>query len=268
MLEDGLYFHTWSPNKDTKAAVILVHGLGEHCHRYEALAAHLNQNGIAVCAMDLPCHGQSAGPRGHIESFGDYQTAVLTLVEKAQADFPQVPLFLLGHSMGGLIASHLLLEHQSLFKGALLSGAAIQSPQEPPAWQQSIIKGMAKLFPKAKMIALDASKVSRDPKVVEAYFADPLVSDEKLSARFLASMMETMNAVKAGAQNISLPIIIMHGTEDVMTATSGSEFLHDHVSSSDKTLRLYDGLYHEIFNEPEGPKIFEEITAWMHERLS
>ncbi len=267
MLDNSLYFQTWAPKTNAKAVVLIVHGLGEHCHRYEALAAHLNDTNIAVCSMDLPCHGKSEGPRGHIDSFDDYQDATLKLVDKTKKEFSDCPLFIIGHSMGGLIVSRLLLNHQHLFAGALLSGAAIESPQEPPKWQQSLIKGIAKIFPKAKMIALDASKVSRDPKVVEDYFADPLVSKEKLSAQFLASMMDAMTEVKDNAAKIDLPILIMHGTEDVMTKPDGSEFLHATINSTDKTLKLYQGLYHEIFNEPERDAIYAEMTDWIEARL-
>jgi alpha-beta hydrolase superfamily lysophospholipase len=150
----------------------------------------------------------------------------------------------------------------------MLSGAAIQSPQEPPAWQVATIKLVAKLFPKAKMLALDASAVSRDPAVVEKYMADPLVSKEKLSAQFLVSMTEAMQQCKNNAKKITLPLKIMHGSADVMTAPSGSQLLHDTVSSSDKEVTIYQGLFHEIFNEPEGDTIFAEMVTWMDARLS
>ena len=268
MQNEQLYFQQWMPSAAPKAAIVLVHGLGEHCHRYQALAAHLNNNGIALSSMDLPGHGQSKGKRGHIDSFEDYQDAVLKLVNTTKQKLPDIPLFLLGHSLGGLISSKLLLKHQSEFTGALLSGAAILSPQEPPAWQQSIIKAIAKWFPTTKMLALDASKVSRDPEVVDAYYSDPLVSHEKLSAQFLVSMLMAMEEVKGNANRITLPLYIMHGTADVMTSPQGSQLLFDLASSATKELKLYDGLYHEIFNEPEGPEIFAEMTSWIDQRLS
>jgi alpha-beta hydrolase superfamily lysophospholipase len=227
--DDGLYYRHW-PAADTKAVVILIHGLSEHCQRYEHLAASLNQSGYALSSMDLPGHGRSDGIRGHIDSFEVFQKAALALYSRTQSSHPNTPIFLLGHSMGGLIAAQLLLNHQHKFQGAMLSGAAIQSPQEPPAWQVAIIKFVAKFFPKAKMLALDASAVSRDPAVVEKYMADPMVSKEKLSAQFLVSMTEAMEQCKNHATSITLPLKIMHGSADVMTAPSGSQFLHDSVS--------------------------------------
>lgn len=269
-LEKGLYFRHWGPANESatpKAVVMLVHGLGEHCQRYEHLGKHLNNAGYALSSMDLPCHGQSDGIRGHIDSFDVYENAVLELYSHTTALYPDVPVFLLGHSLGGLIATKFLLNHQDKFSGAMLSGAAIQSPQEPPAWQVAIIKTVAKLFPKAPMLALDASAVSRDPAVVEKYMSDPLVSHAKLSAQFLVSMTDTMDDCKDRAKFINLPIKIMHGSADVMTAPEGSQLLHDSVGSKDKTITLYDGLYHEIFNEPEGDSIFAEMVNWMGTRV-
>lgn len=265
--ENGLYYRYW-PATNTKAVVILIHGLGEHCQRYEHLAAHLKQSGYALSSMDLPGHGNSEGVRGHVDSFKVFEQAVLKLYSRTQSRHPDTPIFLLGHSMGGLIATQLLLNHQRKFQAAMLSGAAIQSPQEPPSWQVGIIKLVAKFFPKAKMLALDASAVSRDPAVVEKYMDDPMVSKEKLSAQFLVSMTATMEQCKDNAASITLPLKIMHGSADVMTAPSGSQFLYDSVASSDKQMTLYDGLFHEIFNEPEGETIFTEMVSWMDARIA
>lgn len=273
-LENGLYFRHWpvtsknTPASSPKAVVILVHGLGEHCQRYESLAVHLNSAGYAVSSMDLPSHGKSDGIRGHINSFNDFEEALLKLHTHTQMLYHSTPLFLLGHSMGGLIATKFLLNHQDKFAGAMLSGAAILSPQEPPAWQVVIIKIIAKLFPKAPMLALDASAVSRDPKVVEKYMNDPLVSQAKLSAQFLVSMTNTMDECKDKAKSIHLPIKIMHGSADVMTAPQGSQLLYDSITSKDKMITLYEGLYHEIFNEPEAEKIFDELVHWMDQRIT
>jgi alpha-beta hydrolase superfamily lysophospholipase len=265
--DNGLYYRHW-PATNSKAVVVLIHGLGEHCQRYEHLAADLNQAGYSLSSMDLPGHGKSDGIRGHIDSFEVFEKAVLELYSRTKKSHPDTPIFLLGHSMGGLIAAQLLLNHQDKFQGAMLSGAAIQSPQEPPAWQVAIIKIVAMLFPKAKMLALDASAVSRDPAVVEKYMADPMVSKEKLSAQFLISMTDAMQHCKDHAASISLPLKIMHGSADVMTAPSGSQFLHNSVASSDKQVTIYDGLYHEIFNEPEGETIFAEMVSWMDARIT
>ncbi len=265
--ENGLYYRQWPTSQviDSRT-VLLVHGLGEHCERYGPLAAALNDAGYNVCSMDLPGHGKSEGTRGHIDSFKDYHQAVLGLRAKIDDWYPNRKVFLLGHSMGGLISTQLLLDHQDLFAGALLSGAAIQSPQAPPSWQISLIKLISKVAPKAGMLELDASKISRDPEVVKTYMNDPLVNKGKLSAKFLVAMFAAMNECQTRASAINLPIRIMHGSDDVMTASAGSELLYNKVSSTDKELKIYDGLFHEIFNEPEAPEIYTEIIDWLDKR--
>ena len=265
--ENGIYHRHWPVTKgETKAAVLLVHGLGEHCERYTALAEAFNEAGYAVASIDLPGHGQSSGQRGHIDNFADFEKAALALYTQIQQWHPDKPIYLLGHSMGGLISAHMLIEHQNLFQGALLSGAAIQSPQQPPAWQIGIMKLVAKVAPKAGMLLLDASAVSRDPAVVETYMNDPLVNKGKLSAKLLVEMFGTMADTKQHADAIKLPIRIMHGSADVMTAAAGSEWLYQHVASADKELKIYEGLYHEIFNEPEQLEIYQEMVAWLDAR--
>lgn len=217
--------------------------------------------------MDLPCHGQSEGTRGHVDSFDIFQDATLELYERVKQHKLNTPLFILGHSMGGLIVTKFLQSHQDKFQGALLSGAAIESPQEPPAWQVGMITLIAKLLPKLGALQLDASGISRDPTVVEKYMADPLVDKSKLSAKFLVEMFKAMKQVKQAANTINLPILIMHGGDDPMTAPSGSQFLYNNISSEDKELNIYDGLMHEIFNEPEAMSIYKEITDWLNKRV-
>lgn len=271
-IEDGIYYRHWplvnQHQGSEKAAILLVHGLGEHCGRYSALAAALNNANYAVCSIDLPGHGQSEGDPGHIDRFADFEKAVLSLHGKIQQWYPNRPIFILGHSMGGLISTHFVLEHQDLFKGALLSGAALQSPQVPPAWQMAIMKVISMIVPRFGALTLDASCISRDPAVVDKYMNDPLVNKGKLSARLLVEMFKTMAECIERASEIKLPIRVMHGGGDVMTAPAGSELLHSRVSSSDKELAIYDGLYHEIFNEPEAEEIFAEVVSWLNQRQS
>ena len=263
--EDGLYFRTWKVDKPI-GAVVLIHGLGEHCQRYDYIASKLNKAKLTVYSLDLPGHGRSDGPRGHIESFDDYAKSVLMLLQKAEKELPQIPKYLIGHSMGGLIAAQFLLEYQDRFRGAVLSGPAIQSPQEPPAWQVVIIKSIARILPKAKMLALDASGISKDPEVVEKYMNDPLVSQEKLSARFLVAMTGVMEEVKVRCNEITLPLLLMHGSEDPMTSPVGTEFLFENCKSVDKEKHIFKGLLHEIFNEPEKEKVIQKTINWLKQR--
>lgn len=266
--ENGIYYRQWETDREPHAAILLVHGLGEHCQRYDAIAAHLNQANYSVFSMDLPNHGRSQGPKGHIDSFDQFLNAVKTTLQHIQATHSGLPIFLLGHSMGGLIASRFLLDEQNHFAGAILSGPAIESPAPPPAWQVGLMTLISKLFPKLGMLTLDGSLVSRDPAVVKAYMDDPLVNDNKLSAKLIVELFRTMDEVKQGAAKISLPLLIMHGEADGLTAPSGSQWLHDNIASNDKTLKLYPELFHEIFNEPEAPSIYTEVVTWLDQRAN
>ena len=217
-----LYHQAWSPDGEVRAGVLLVHGLGEHSSRYTHVAQHLTDRGYAVHALDHYGHGKSDGHPGYVERFSVYLDGVAALLEEAQKANPGVPLFLVGHSMGGLIAASFLLEHQDAFRACVLSGPAIKSDQAPPAIVIAIIKLIALLAPTAPLIALDATGVSRDPDVVAAYMQDPLVHHGKLSARLLAEMSAAMKRTLARAGEIRLPIILMHGDADQLTSPSGS----------------------------------------------
>lgn len=266
--DNGLYYRQWTNLDNPKAAIMLVHGLGEHCQRYEPLAAHLNAAGYSVYSMDLPNHGNSAGPKGHIESFDKFLDAASGLYQRIVSDNADAPVYLLGHSMGGLISSRFLIDHQDKFKGAILSGPAIQSPQSPPSWQIGLMKVISMFAPKLGMLELDSNLVSRDPAVVKDYLDDPLVNDNKLSAKLLVEMFKTMGEVADNAAKISLPLLIMHGAEDQLTSPSGSQWLNQEVASSDKTLKIYPELFHEIFNEPEAPTVFADVVSWLDARVS
>jgi alpha-beta hydrolase superfamily lysophospholipase len=169
--------------------------------------------------------------------------------------------------MGGLIAASFLLEHQDEFRACVLSGPAIKSDQAPPAIVIALIRLIAMLAPTAPLIQLDASGVSRDSDVVNAYMNDPLVHHGKLSARLLSEMSAAMKNMLARAGEVHIPIILMHGDADQLTAPSGSIELHEGLASQDKTLKMYPDLYHEIFNEPEQDAVLSDMSDWLEARL-
>ena len=260
---DAKQFEQRWPVDNQKATVVIVHGLGEHSGRYTPLVQALNAAGYGAASLDLPGHGVSAGKRGHIDDFVDFHAPVLALTLDLRRQQPDTPIFILGHSMGGLIVSHMMPDHQDLFDGILLSGAAIKSPQQPPDWQIGLTGLIAKVAPTLGLIKLDIKGLCRDERVVEQYLQDPLVNRDKLSARFICEMFNAMQETRANASAISRPIIIMHGGDDVITDPSGSQLLFDTVSSTDKSLQIYPGFYHEIFNEPEAAKVFTDLISWL-----
>ena len=257
-----LFERRW-PVENPKATIVIVHGLGEHSGRYESLVKTLNQSGYAAASVDLPGHGKSAGKRGHIDDFIDYHAAILALTLDLHRQQPDTPVFILGHSLGGLIVSHMMHDHQELYEGILLSGASIQSPQQPPDWQIGITGLIAKIAPNLGMINLDINGLCRDQTVIEQYLQDPLVNRSKLTARFITEMFKAMQTTVDKASEIFKPILIMHGGDDIITDPAGSQMLFDKVSATDKTLKIYNGFYHEIFNEPEAAQVFADVVGWL-----
>jgi alpha-beta hydrolase superfamily lysophospholipase len=262
-----LFQQTWEPDGQTLAVVLLVHGLGEHSGRYAHVAEHLTERGFAIYTLDHYGHGKSDGHAGFVERFSVYLDGVGALLDKARDEQPDVPFFLIGHSMGGLIAATYLLDNQDAFKACVLSGPALKTDQAPPALLLALNRLLSKLVPTLPMIQLDASGVSRDPAVVDAYVNDPLNFHGKLSARLIAELSATMDDTLSRASEIRIPLILLHGEKDVLTAPSGSQEMFDNVSSDDKTLKIYRGLFHEIFNEPEKETVLLEMSAWLEAQL-
>ena len=262
-----IFFQYWSPEQDARAVLAIVHGAAEHSGRYARFADHFVRKGYACAALDHIGHGRSQGSPGYIRNFADYIETLDRFCGQVRTDFPGVPLVLLGHSMGGLISSCYLLQNQRGFAGCILSGPAIQTDLQPPWWQRMLIRFFSVVAPKLGVLQLDASGVSRDPLEVQQYIDDPLVYGGKLSARKVAQLFAAMERIQEQASEISLPLLLLHGSADTLTSPSGSRFLYEKASSSDKTLKIYPGLYHEIFNEPERGDVFADIESWLDARI-
>ena len=264
----SIYFQCWEPEAAPRAVLLVAHGAGEHSARYQPLAQFFAGHNYVVAALDHAGHGYSEGVPGHVDSFQDYLHDLAIFQRQIAARFAGVPMLLLGHSMGGLIGCNYLLRHQDEFVGAVLSGPAIKTDLEPGVVQMALLRLLALLLPRLRMLKLNAEGVSRDPLVVQDYVEDPLVFHGKMSVRMLRELFSGMRAVEVAAADITLPILILHGGADVMTSPEGSRFLQQHIGSSDKTLKIYPGLYHEIFNEPERAEVLENVLNWCDSRLS
>ena len=260
----GAKLHTtrWLPAGAPKAVVLLAHGFAEHAGRYAHVAKRLTDAGYAVYAIDHWGHGRSDGTPGFVprfSAFTDGMVELLTLVEVNHGDTPRL---LLGHSMGGLIATLFLIARQDAFVAAALSGPAIVPAAPPSRFTVWISRFLSRFFPRLGVLALDANGVSRDPAVVAAYLADPLVYTGKIGARLGKEFMDAMAAAQAGAHRITLPILLQHGAADSLAAADGSRYLYDHVASADKRLAIYPGLFHEIYNEPEQGAVLDDLVGW------
>jgi alpha-beta hydrolase superfamily lysophospholipase len=266
-LPSGLFCRQWQPEGPARGSVIIVHGLGEHSGRYQLLAEIFAARGLTVIAMDHPGHGESPGHRVFVKSLDDFSTGVRECRAHLAAADADLPCFILGHSMGGLIVSRLMLEDQSQYRGALLSGPAFEAGEPPSPILLKLVGLLAKVLPRLGVLALDANGVSRDPKVVEAYNNDPLVNHGKVTAGLAYALLTTMGSVLERAGEITLPLLVMHGEADSMAAPSGSEHFVARVGSQDLSFTLLPQLYHEIFNEPEGPQIMAAFADWIDARL-
>jgi alpha-beta hydrolase superfamily lysophospholipase len=265
--EANIYYKGWLPDGEVKAGLFLVHGLGEHCCRYDNHVNYFVPKGYAIYGLDHLGHGKSDGQQEVIERFSDY-TDTLTIYYKMVKGWQAgKPIFIMGHSMGGLIASYYLLDHQADFNGAILSAPAIKVSDNISTTTITMGKMLSVIAPKAGVLALDPTGISRDPEVVKAYVEDPLVFHGKTPARLAAEMLKAMQRVTAEVEKITLPIIVVQGSEDRLIDPEGAQMLYDKAGSKDKTLKIYQGAYHEVHNEPEREIMFKDVETWLASRL-
>lgn len=258
-----IFYQCWLPEAEPKAVLLVVHGLAEHGGRYMNLVNHFLPLGYAVHAVDHLGHGRSEGTRAYVERFADYTETISSFREIVRDRHKEKPVFLVGHSMGGLIGAIYLLSHQKELAGAVLSGPAVKAPDNISAVTLFAGKVLSALMPKLGLIQLDAEGVSRDPAVVKAYMTDPLVYRGKVTARLGAEMIKAMGQVGAEASRISLPLLILQGGADRLVPPAGAQMLHEGVSSADRKIILYEGFYHEVFNEPEHDRVMKDVEMWL-----
>lgn len=259
-----LYAQTWKPSGAPKAVVCLIHGGGEHSGRYGHVAQALTHSGYLVVTVDLRGHGRSPGRRLFIRSFDEYLTDVRSLLSRAAKEAPETPVFLLGHSLGGLIATTFVIAERPAISGLVLSGPFLEIGRGISKTGRKLAPIMGRLFPTLTIAnALDTTAVSRNPDVVNAYAKDPLVHHGGIPLGTGAEVIKAVAEVDARMEEVRVPLLIFHGTADRLAAVEGSKRLYARASSSDKTLRLCEGLFHEVFNEPERETLLEELVKWL-----
>ena len=259
----GLYYQCWLPTGDTKAILLVVNGLAEHSGRYTNLVNRFVPKGYGVYSHDHRGHGKSEGLRCYVDRFSDYVSDLRTFFDIVRGQHGDTKIFLVGHSMGGTIATAYAVDHQDELAGLLLSGASVTVSSTVPPTLIAVARVLSAVLPKMGTMVLDASAISRDQAVVDAYVNDPLVYRGKIRARTGAELIKIWQELPAQMPQINLPILIMHGTADQLSDPEGSRMLYERVGSKDKTLKLYEGFYHEIFNEPEREQVFADMEAWL-----
>ena len=260
-----LFRRDWEPDGPPRAVVALVHGLGEHSGRYERLAARFTAAGIAVSAIDLRGHGRSPGARGDTRfapAVADVDALVTACAERG------VPVFVYGHSLGALLAVLWLIERPAPpVAGAVVSAIGLHSALREQAVKVRAARVLGRTLPKVRVKSgIEPATLSRDAAVVQAYRADKLVHDT-VSLGFGLDALEAIDAVVAGAPRLSVPLLVIHGSDDAVAYVTGARELAT-LAPEACTLRVYDGLYHEVHNEPEQERLFADVLAWMEARLA
>jgi len=257
-------------SKNEKARMVIVHGLGEHSGRYSALAKRLVELDISVWILDLRGHGKSGGQQGHVESFDDYTRDVMHVMDRALADKPAgSKCFLLGHSMGGLVAILFALEHQNLIDGLAVSSPALGVAAPVPAIKKIGATLLSRIFPRLGIKnEIDPQNISHDPEIVKKYMDDPLVHN-RVSTAWYIQFVKAMEKAHSRAAGINIPILVQAAGEDRLVSTKAVVAFFESLTVPDQSLRVYNGLYHEIYNElePDRKKVISELTDWLSERI-
>jgi acylglycerol lipase len=259
----GLYEQCWLPNGAVRAVVVVVHGINEHSGRYAVLAHDLNRHGYAVYALDLRGHGHSEGDRTLIRTFDDYLDDVETLLERVASRNPDKPVFLFGHSMGGAIVALLGIDRRPKVRGLILSAPAVLIAGGVFPILRRLAAFFSMVWPTLRLTRMGCRFISRDPAVVEGFRNDPLVFHGRFPVRTGAEILRAAKRIQTDAQQLTLPLVVFHGTGDYVTDPKGSRLLVAHAGSADKTLLLYSGLYHEVFSEPEREQVVGDLLAWL-----
>ena len=269
---DGIrifYRHCQAPTE--RARMVIAHGLGEHSGRYGNVIERLLPNGISAWVPDHRGHGQSGGKRGHVLNFVQYLTDLRLMVELAKKDMPgEMPCFLLGHSMGGLIALYFAQRYPELIDGVAASSPLLGMGIEVPAIKKVLGSLMSYVWPGLIMgNELDATKISHDPDVVKAYQTDSQVHG-RVSARFFTELMAAMESVNQQASSLSVPVLMQVAGDDYLVNAESSKLFFEKLTLEDRTLHVYDGLYHEIYNAPQEDKkkVLDDLEAWLEQRMN
>lgn len=261
-----LFTRRWLPDTEAKAGIALVHGLGEHSGRYQHVAAHFTRAGYMVQSMDLRGHGKTPGPRGHADSMDLILQDIDLLLEKLAKVNPGRPRFLYGHSLGGLLVLYYALRYKTALCGVISSAPGLTTVLHKQIAKVNLVRILGSLTPRLTIpTGLNVNDISRDRQVVDAYLADPLVHNRS-SLGFGKGMLDMVNWVQAHPQQFRLPLLVIHGSADQLGYPRGSQEFARLVPGN-VTYKLWEGLYHELHNEPEKEQVLQYLLGWMDQQL-
>ncbi len=258
----ALYVRAWLPDHPPRALVAICHGFNAHSGYYQWVGEQCAAAGYATCAVDLRGRGKSGGVRYYVESFGEYVADLAALVTHARQLVPAVPLFVLGHSAGGVIACLYALEHGA--SGLICEDFAFEVPA--PDFALQVLKGISHIAPRARALTLKNADFSRDPNAVQAMNDDPLIEGEAQPFATVAALVRANERLRQSFSALTVPVLIIHGTADNAARPSGSEYLFEHAGAQDKTLKLYEGRLHDPLNDLGKADVMADVLHWIAAR--
>jgi alpha-beta hydrolase superfamily lysophospholipase len=260
-----IHMREWLPEGAARAVVVICHGVNSHGGQHAWTAEQLVGRGLAVYAVDLRGRGLSEGERFYVEDIAEYVADVRGLIGIAKERNPGLPVYLLGHSAGGVVSCSYALDHQDEIDGLICESFAFQVPA--PGFALAAIKGLSHIAPRLGVLTLKMKDFTRDPAALKALEADPLTKGESQPAMTVAALVRADERLHDSFEQITLPVLILHGTEDHATVCRGSEYFHAHAGSADKTLKLYEGHYHDLLNDIGKEEVLADVVGWIEARL-
>jgi alpha-beta hydrolase superfamily lysophospholipase len=260
-----IHFRSWQPSGNPRAVVVICHGVNSHGGQYVWPSEQFAASGFAVYAVDLRGRGKSGGARFYVDDVAEYVGDVAKLIEIAKSRHAGLPVFLLGHSAGGVVSCTYALDRQSELAGLICESFAFRVPA--PGFALALIKGLSRIAPRLRVLKLKNEDFSRDPNAVRALNSDPLIAGEVQPAATVAALVRADERLEREFPKIKLPVFILHGTVDKATLPKGSQFFFDTVGSSDKTLKLYEGHYHDLLNDFGKENVIAEMIGWIDRHL-
>ena len=262
-----IVYDVWTPPTDPTGVVILCHGYAEHARRYDHVAQRFGEAGLITYALDLRGHGRSGGKRVYLKDISGYTTDFHHLVGLATAAHPDLKRVVLGHSMGGAVVFTYGVEHPDDYAAMVLSGPAVYAQDAVSPVKIALANVVGSILPGLPVENLPAEAVSRDPEVVAAYRADPMVHQGRLPAGIGKALIGVGTTMPARAAALTAPLLVVHGGQDKLIPVDGSRRLLQCVGSSDANLKVYPELYHEVFNEPERAVVLDDVVSWIKDHL-
>jgi len=262
-----IVYDVWTPDTPPRAVVVLSHGLGEYARRYDHVAQRFGEDGLVTYALDHRGHGRSDGKRMLVRDIGEYTADFDTLVGIARREYPALKRVVLGHSMGGAIVFAYGVERPDNYDLMVLSAPAVAAQELVNPLMAFAAKGLGVVLPGLPVQELDVDAISRDPAVVAAYRSDPLVYHGRVPAGIGRALLQVGETMPRRAPALHAPLLVVHGSDDRLIPVDGSRRLVECVGSTDVELKVYPGLYHEVFNEPERDQVLDDVVSWITKRL-